>query len=312
MSTLEKTAFIFPGQGSQSLGMLSDFVEQFPLINETFSEASEALSYDLWQACQQDEEKLNQTQVTQPAILTASVALWRVCQQQKAFEVAYMAGHSLGEYSALVCSGVLDLASAVKLVEQRGQFMQAAVPEGKGAMAAILGLDDEQVKQACEKAAQGEVASAVNFNSPGQVVIAGDKPAIERAINLCKEAGARKAMPLAVSVPSHCALMAPAAEQLSKTLSDLAFSEPQTPVVNNVDVAVVTEAVAIQDALVRQLTDAVRWVESVQFMITEGVETLVECGPGKVLTGLGKRIDKSVESLPLNNPDALSAFLEKV
>ncbi len=312
MSTLQNTAFVFPGQGSQSLGMLSDFAEAYSLVGETFQEASGALGYDLWQVCQEDEAKLNQTQVTQPAILTASVAIWRIAQANGGFQPAYLAGHSLGEYSALVCAGVLSLADSVKLVEQRGLFMQQAVPSGEGAMAAILGLDDEQVKAACEAAAQGEVASAVNFNSPGQVVIAGNKAAIDRAIEICKEAGARKAMPLAVSVPSHCALMAPAAAKLEAALNDLEFAAPQIPVVNNVDVANVSDPAEIKKALVAQLTDAVRWVESVQHIGAQGVEQFVECGPGKVLTGLGKRIDKSLSHSALSTPDALSAFLENL
>lgn len=308
MNKLQKTGFIFPGQGSQSLGMLADFAESYSSVKTVFDEASEAMNYDLWDVCQNDEARLNQTQVTQPAILTASVALWRICQEQKPFEPAYMAGHSLGEYSALVCAGVLSLADAVKLVEDRGNYMQEAVPAGEGAMAAILGLDDEQVKQACAQAAESEVASAVNFNAPGQVVIAGNKAAIDRAIELCKQAGARKAMPLAVSVPSHCALMAPAAQKLAKRLENITLNAPKIPVVNNVDVACVSEPELIRAALVRQLTDAVRWVESMEFMIEQGLDTLVECGPGKVLCGLGKRIDKSVAFKALNSPDALVDF----
>ncbi len=312
MMKLAKTAFVFPGQGSQSLGMLADFAELNPVVSETFAEASTALGYDLWAVCQNDEEKLNQTWITQPAILTASVALWRLCQTEKRFEVAYMAGHSLGEYSALVCAGVLNLSDAVKLVEQRGNFMQVAVPAGQGAMAAVLGLEDAQVKAACEQAAQGQVVSAVNFNSPGQVVIAGNKEAVDRAMALCKTAGARKAMPLAVSVPSHCALMAPAAQKLSEALASIDFANPATPVVNNVDVATASDSTAIKDALVRQLTDAVRWVESVEWMVSKGVDTLVECGPGKVLSGLGKRIDQSVNHVSLSSPEALKEYLASI
>jgi len=315
MIQLDNTAFIFPGQGSQSLGMLSDFaqVDQghdfASILKETFSESSEALGYDLWDVCQDDEAKLSKTQVTQPAILTASVALWRIAQASKAFTPAYMAGHSLGEYSALVCAGVLELNVAVKLVEMRGNFMQKAVPAGQGAMAAILGLDDESVKAACETAAQGEVVSAVNFNSPGQVVIAGNKPAIDRAIEQCKTAGARKAMPLAVSVPSHCALMLPAAQQLQKVLANTNFSTPKIAVVNNVNVENLTDPEQIKAALIAQLTEAVRWVESVQYIAAQGVDSFVECGPGKVLAGLGKRIDKSLQQSTINTPDALSAFI---
>jgi [acyl-carrier-protein] S-malonyltransferase len=316
MIPLNKTAFIFPGQGSQSLGMLNDFSKNYSVITHTFAEASDSLGYNLWDVTQSDEQKLNQTHITQPAILTASVALWRLVQEEKPLQVAFMAGHSLGEYSALVCAGVLSLADAVKLVEMRGNFMQAAVPAGEGAMAAILGLDDDQVKAACDAAVknkeEGEVASAVNFNSPGQVVIAGSKAAIDRAIQNCKEAGARKAMPLAVSVPSHCALMASAAKQLEEALSALTFNTPNVPVVNNVNVECVSEPQQIKQALITQLTDAVRWVESIQYIGSQGIESFIECGPGKVLTGLGKRIDKSLQYSALNTPDALSAFLETI
>lgn len=311
---INKTAFIFPGQGSQNLGMLADFAESHHLIKKSFDEASAALGYDLWDVVQNDEEKLNQTHITQPAILTASVALWRVAQDINSFRPAYMAGHSLGEYSALVCADVLDLSDAVKLVEKRGHYMQEAVPAGQGAMAAILGLDDDLVKKACVEAVQngkeGEVASAVNFNSPGQVVIAGSKAAIDRAIENCKAAGAKKAMALAVSVPSHCALMAPAAKKLQNDLESLIFKAPNVLVVNNVDVACVSDPQQIKQALIAQLTQAVRWVESIQFIAAHDVDNFVECGPGKVLTGLGRRIDKSLQFSAINSPDALSAFIE--
>lgn len=307
---LNKTAFIFPGQGSQSLGMLADFAETNPLIKKTFDEASAALTYDLWDVVQHNEEKLNETQVTQPAILTASVALWRIAQEAKPFQVAYMAGHSLGEYSALVCAGVFTLSDAVKLVEKRGYYMQKAVPVGQGAMAAILGLDDELVKKACAEAEQGEVVSAVNFNSPGQVVIAGSKNAVDRAIENCKAAGAKKAMPLAVSVPSHCALMAPAAKLLESALAAVSFNVPKVSVVNNVNVTCESQPKAIKLALIAQLTQAVRWVESVQFIAAQGADNFVECGPGKVLTGLGKRIDKSLQFSAIGSHDGLNEFIK--
>jgi len=306
---MKKTAFIFPGQGSQSLAMLADFAAKESLIEKTFQEASSALAYDLWELVQKGpEEKLNQTQVTQPAILTASVAIWRLFQERYAVKPAFMAGHSLGEYSALVCAGVLDLGTAVKLVEQRGNFMQQAVPLGHGAMAAILGLGDQEISLACEQAAQGEIVSAVNFNSPGQVVIAGHANAVNRAIEACKQAGAKKAMPLAVSVPSHCLLMEPAASQLQAVLSGLVFKTAEINVVNNVDVAIETDAEKIKDALVRQLTQPVRWVETINLLAQKGCEHFIECGPGKVLSGLNKRIDKSLQSQSLNDLESFERF----
>ena len=306
---IKKSGFIFPGQGSQSLGMLADFAAKESVIAKTFEEASSALSYDLWALVQNGpEEKLNETQITQPAILTASVAIWRLFQQRYALQPKLMAGHSLGEYSALVCAEVLDLGDAVKLVEQRGNFMQQAVPAGHGAMAAILGLGDQEVSLACEQSAQGEIVSAVNFNSPGQVVIAGNVEAVNRAIEACKKAGAKKAMPLAVSVPSHCLLMEPAARQLKAVLSGLVFKISKIDVVNNVDVVVETDIEKIKDALVRQLTQPVRWVESINLLAQKGCEHFIECGPGKVLTGLSKRIDKSLQSQALNELDSFENF----
>ncbi|WP_449360480.1 ACP S-malonyltransferase, partial [Alishewanella longhuensis] len=231
-----KLAIVFPGQGSQSVGMLSELYQQYPIVQATFSEASAALGYDLWAlVANGPEADLNETHRTQPALLTASVAVWRLWQQQNGAVPAYFAGHSLGEYSALVCAGVLSLADAVKLVEKRGQYMQQAVPAGVGAMSAIIGLDDAAIAKACAEAAQGEVVAPVNYNSPGQVVIAGHKAAVERAGEACKAAGAKRALPLPVSVPSHCALMLPAAEQLAVDLAALQFNAPAIPVINNVD-----------------------------------------------------------------------------
>lgn len=303
-------AIVFPGQGSQTVGMLAELVAQFPLVEETFAEASAALGYDLWQLVQQGPaEELNKTWQTQPALLAASVAIYRVWLEQGGKQPALLAGHSLGEYSALVCAGVLDFADAVRLVELRGKLMQEAVPEGTGAMQAIIGLDDAAIRQACEESAQGQVVSPVNFNSPGQVVIAGNKEAVERAGVACKAAGAKRALPLPVSVPSHCALMKPAAEKLAVALEELTFNTPQVPVVNNVDVKCEQTSAAIRDALVRQLYSPVRWTESVEFIASRGVSQLVEAGPGKVLTGLTKRIADSLTAVAVNDPASLNAAL---
>jgi [acyl-carrier-protein] S-malonyltransferase len=305
-------AFVFPGQGSQTVGMLADLAAQFPIVEQTFSEASSALGYDLWQLVQQGPvEELNKTWQTQPALLAASVAIFRVWQQQGGKTPAMMAGHSLGEYSALVCAGVLEFAAAIRLVELRGKLMQEAVPEGTGAMYAIIGLDNEAIAKACEESAQGQVVSPVNFNSPGQVVIAGNKDAVERAGAACKAAGAKRTLPLPVSVPSHCALMKPAADKLAVALQDVTFSAPQVPVVNNVDVRAETAPEAIRSALVRQLYSPVRWTESVEFMAAEGVTSLLEVGPGKVLTGLTKRIVDTLTAAAVNDTATLSAALEQ-
>ncbi|MBE1275790.1 ACP S-malonyltransferase [Enterovibrio baiacu] len=301
-------AVVFPGQGSQTVGMLAELAEQFDVVKQTFAEASDVLGYDLWALVQNGPDTdLNQTHRTQPALLTASVAIWRVWQQEGGAQPTVMAGHSLGEYSALVCAGVVDFKEAVKLVELRGQLMQEAVPAGVGAMSAIIGLENDAIAKACEEAAEGQVVSPVNFNSPGQVVIAGNKEAVERANVLCKEAGAKRALPLPVSVPSHCALMKPAADKLAVALESIAFSAPSIPVVNNADVATETDPAAIKSALVRQLYGPVRWTESVEKMAGEGVELLLEMGPGKVLTGLAKRIDRKLNAAAVNDPASLEA-----
>ena len=306
----KKIALVFPGQGSQSVGMLADLYAEHAIVRETFAEASAALGYDLWSlVADGPEADLNETHRTQPALLTASVAVWRLWQQQNGTKPAFLAGHSLGEYSALVCAGVMSLADAVKLVEKRGQYMQAAVPAGTGAMSAIIGLDDTLIAKACEEAAQGEVVSPVNYNSPGQVVIAGHKAAVERANELCKAAGAKRALPLPVSVPSHCALMRPAAEQLAKDLQMLTFHTPVISVVNNVDVAVATDAAAIQDALVRQLFSPVRWTETIEFLVTQGVTEVIELGAGKVLSGLIKRINKELLTTSVHDVASFQAAL---
>ncbi|HEJ1089736.1 TPA: ACP S-malonyltransferase [Serratia marcescens] len=305
-------AFVFPGQGSQTVGMLAELAAQFPIVEETFGEASSALGYDLWQLVQQGPaEELNKTWQTQPALLAASVAIFRVWQQQGGKAPALMAGHSLGEYSALVCAGVLDFKAAIRLVELRGKLMQEAVPEGTGAMYAIIGLDNDAIAKACEESAQGQVVSPVNFNSPGQVVIAGNKEAVERAGTACKAAGAKRALPLPVSVPSHCALMKPAADKLAVALQDITFNAPQVPVVNNVDVRTENDPEAIRSALVRQLYSPVRWTESVEFIAAQGVTSLLEVGPGKVLTGLTKRIVDTLTAAAVNDTASLSAALEQ-
>ncbi len=301
-------AFVFPGQGSQTVGMLTELAAAYPAVEATFREASDVLGYDLWQLVSQGPaEALNKTWQTQPALLAASVAIYRVWQQQGGKQPALMAGHSLGEYSALVCAGVLDFADAIKLVELRGKLMQEAVPEGTGAMQAIIGLDDAAIAKACEESAQGEVVSPVNFNSPGQVVIAGNKDAVERAGAACKAAGAKRALPLPVSVPSHCALMKPAADKLA--LENITFNAPVVPVINNVDVKAETDADAIRHALIRQLYSPVRWTESVEAMAAQGVTQLFEMGPGKVLTGLTKRIVDGLSAAAVNDTASLTAAL---
>ena len=309
---MKKFAMVFPGQGSQTVGMLAELAGDYPIVQETFKQASEVLGYDLWQLVQEGPaEELNKTWQTQPALLTASVAVYRVWQQKyPALKPEVMAGHSLGEYSALVCAGVLDFQDAVKLVELRGKLMQQAVPEGTGAMYAIIGLDNDAIINACKQAEQGEVVSAVNFNSPGQVVIAGAKAAVERAAALCKEAGAKRALPLAVSVPSHCALMKPAADQLSVSLESITLKEAGVSVLNNVDVKNEIEADAIRNALVRQLYSPVRWTETVGKMAQNGVEVLVEVGPGKVLNGLTKRIVDSLQAVSVNDVKSLDSVEE--
>ena len=309
---MKKFAMVFPGQGSQTVGMLAELAGDYPIVQETFKQASETLGYDLWQLVQEGPaEELNKTWQTQPALLTASVAVYRVWQQKyPELKPEVMAGHSLGEYSALVCAGVLDFQDAVKLVELRGKLMQQAVPEGTGAMYAIIGLDNEAIINACKQAEQGEVVSAVNFNSPGQVVIAGAKAAVERAAALCKEAGAKRALPLSVSVPSHCALMKPAADQLSVSLESITLKAPTASVLNNVDVKAETDADAIRNALVRQLYSPVRWTETVEKMSHSGVEVLVEIGPGKVLNGLTKRIVDSLQVTSVNDVKSLDAVNE--
>ena len=307
---MSKVAFVFPGQGSQQIGMLADIAQSYPVISETFSEASDVLGYDMSALINDGPiELLNSTEKTQPALLCASVALFRAFTANTDIQPSYMAGHSLGEYSALVASGVISFADAVKLVEMRGQFMQKAVPAGEGLMAAILGLDDDKVVEVCQQAAQGEVVSAVNFNTTGQVVIAGQKSAVERAMAALKEAGAKRAMPLNVSVPSHCALMKPAADQLAEQLTTINFTAPNCPIIQNRVAKAVTNLDEIRANLLEQLYMPVLWTNSVSYMADQGVEEIIECGPGKVLSGLNKRIAKDTTHTAIGS---LSAFEERV
>jgi len=302
---MSKMACVFPGQGSQSIGMLAELASNFRVVEDTFAQASEALNYDLWKLTQSDDgEQLNETHITQPALLTASVAAYKVLSAEREIIPSFLAGHSLGEYSALVVANVLPLSQAVSLVEARGKFMQAAVPQGTGAMYAIIGLDDDSIIQICQNIATQtlQVVSPVDFNSPGQIVIAGNKEAVELAAAHCKDAGAKRALALAVSVPSHCALMQSAAVQLAERLHDLSFASPSISVVNNVDVAIETDAEQIKQALVKQLYSPVRWTETVEYLVAQGVDSIIEVGPGKVLTGLNKRINKSLNVSSFSSP----------
>jgi [acyl-carrier-protein] S-malonyltransferase len=306
-------AFVFPGQGSQAVGMMAALAGAMPVVRETFDEASAVLGLDLWQLVQEGPaEQLNLTHNTQPAMLAAGVAAWRAWQQQGGPPPAVLAGHSLGEYSALVAADAMGYADAVRLVAERGRLMQAAVAEGAGAMAAILGLEDEQVRAACAQAAAGEVVEAVNYNSPGQVVIAGHASAVARAVEAAKASGAKRAVLLPVSVPSHCTLMRPAAARLAERLAAVDIRLPRIPVLHNVDVAAADSPEAIRDRLARQLHSPVRWVETLQRMAADGVGLVVECGPGKVLSGLVKRIDKTLEAAAVFDPASLAATLETV
>ena len=299
-------AFVFPGQGSQSIGMLAPLAASEPLVQQTFAEASDVLGYDLWKLCQGGpEEQLGRTERTQPALLAAGVATWRVWRKHGGGIPAAMAGHSLGEYSALVCSGALDFRTAVALVQFRGQAMQAAVPAGQGAMAAILGLDDADVEAACREAAQGEVVQGANFNSPGQVVIAGAAAAVDRAIEIAKAKGG-KVRKLAVSVPSHSPLMKPAAEQLASRLQQVKFGPREVRDIYTVDVRKHGDEASIRKALVEQLVKPVRWTETIQAMLAAGVRVIVECGPKGVLTSLNRRIERNKDIAMLSIEDAES------
>lgn len=304
-----KLAFIFPGQGSQTVGMLKELADQYSSVKQTFAIASQVLGYDLWQLTQTGPaEKLNQTEITQPALLTASYAIWQIWCESGAPQPSVVAGHSLGEYTALVCAGVIDFPTGVDLVAKRGYYMQKVMAD-KGSMAAIIGLNESQVKEICQQAAYGEVLAPANYNSPEQIVIAGNQGAIQRAIELANKAGARLAVQLAVSVPCHCSLMKGAAGQLTQALDQATLKAPTIPLVHNVDAGIYSDPLAIHEALVKQLYSPVRWVEIIEKIVTMGITTIIECGPGKVLTGLNKRIDRSISAFAINDPVNLEKAL---
>ena len=305
---MSKIAFFFPGQGTQSVGMMNGFGDN-SIIKQTFIEASDVLGVDFWVMATEPNELLNLTQNTQPLMLIAGVATYRAYIAAGGLQASIHAGHSLGEYTALVTSNALSFAEALPLVKFRAEAMQAAVPEGVGAMAAILGLDDEQVRAACIEAAQGEVCEAVNYNSTGQVVIAGNIAAVERAMEIAKAKGAKRALALPVSVPSHCALMRPAAEKLAEYLKNVTINTPQIPVIHNADVAAYNDAEQVKDALMRQLYSPVRWVETVQAIVAQGVTSSAECGPGKVLAGLTKRIIAELPCTALISNEVIAEFI---
>lgn len=309
--TNQNLALVFPGQGSQKVGMLAGVAERFPVIGETFAEASDALGYDVWSLVQSGvQEELNLTERTQPILLTASVALWRVWQQRNGAQPALLAGHSLGEFSALVAAGAIEFVDAVRLVRARGQFMQTAVPVGEGAMAAILGVDDDQIVAICRDiSAQEGVVEAVNFNSPGQVVIAGKAGAVNVAIEKLKAVGCKRAMPLPVSAPFHTSLMRPAGDKLKEAMASLSFKAPQIPVVHNVSARPETDPEKIKAILFEQIFSPVQWTACVQYMVAQGITATVECGPGKVLSGLNKRIDKSLSCFGVDEIDGLEQAL---
>lgn len=301
-----KTAFLFPGQGSQSVGMMADLAEHADIVKETFDAASRVLGYDLWEVTQNGlVERLNETRVTQPAMLAAGVATWRIWKSLGGPDPDFMAGHSLGEYSALVTADSMSFEDAVVVADERGKDMQAATPAGSSEMAAILGLDDEVLANICKEASQGQVVSCANFNSPGQVVIAGEKEAVDRAVELASAAGARRAFPLPVSVASHCELMRPAAEGMERILAGVDIETARIPVIHNVDVKTHRDAEEIRDLLVRQMWAPVRWAETIQWLVAAGVGQFAECGPGRVLTGLNRRISRESSSAALADYDAL-------
>jgi len=306
-------AFVFPGQGSQSVGMVSKLAESFPIVQQTFEQASDALGFDLWGLVQNGPgEDLNQTQNTQPAMLATGVAAWRVWCEKSQVRPNWMAGHSLGEYTALVCSNAIAFDDTVKLVAERGRLMQEAVPAGVGAMAAILGLEDHQVVNACAEVANGEVVAAANFNAPGQVVIAGDTAAVDRAIEALKALGAKRAVKLPVSVPSHCQLMEGASDKLNEILQDIHVEMPDVTLIHNADVKSHGSPEVIRHALKDQLFKPVRWVETIKFMHEQGVAGFIECGPGKVLMGLNKRIVPDAVHMTMFDPESLNNVLEHI
>lgn len=303
---MTEIAILFPGQGSQSVGMLSELADSRPEIEQTFAEAGDVLGIDLWQLVSQGPaEELNRTELTQPAMLAAGIALWRAWRASGGPLPTLMAGHSLGEYAALVAAEAMHFGDALRVVSRRGQLMQSAVPEGEGAMAAILGLDDELVEAICREAEEGQVVAPANYNSPGQLVIAGASNAVERAMHKCRDAGAKRVMVLPVSVPSHCALMIPAGEALAEILAGIDIRSPVVPVLHNVDVAEHNDPIAIRDALVRQMSSPVRWTATVQAIAGRGVSQMIECGPGRVLSGLGRRIDRNGRWSALEQPGVI-------
>ena len=308
---MAKTAFLFPGQGSQSVGMMSALADEHAQIKTTFEQASEVLGYDLWSLISNGPaEELNKTEITQPAMLVSGIATWRVWQEAGGSLPDYFAGHSLGEYSALVAAGVMSFEDAVAVVAARGRFMQQATPAGTGAMAAVIGLEDQQLRDICEQAQQGEVVACANFNSPGQVVISGDKAAVERAGELATEAGARRVLPLPVSVPSHCLLMKPAAAKLQELLLTVRLSDAGVAVIQNADVVAYTDAEQVREALARQLWQPVRWTETIEYLVASGVQQFVECGPGKVLAGLNRRISREPTVFALSDNTGLQNAIE--
>jgi [acyl-carrier-protein] S-malonyltransferase len=291
-------AFVFPGQGSQKIGMLAELAEQNPIIERTFNEASEVLGYDMWQLIQQGEQdEINLTQRTQPILLTCSVAIWRLWKEKQGAVPSQMAGHSLGEWSALVCANVIDFADGLKIVEARGKYMQQAVPVGQGAMSAIIGLDDQAILDACSEASSLGVVDAVNFNAPGQVVIAGSNDAVEQAMEICKSAGAKRALPLPVSAPFHTSLMKPAADNLAEMVNAVTFRAPEVPIMHNVHAKNENDPQVIKALMLEQIYSPVKWVDCVKQLKERGVTHLIECGPGKVLSGLAKRIDRELIAL---------------
>ena len=308
---MSNLAFVFPGQGSQKIGMLSELAEQYSLIKETFDQASDVLGYNMWELIQQGEqEAINLTERTQPILLASSVAIWRLWNEKNGAIPSQMAGHSLGEWSALVCSGVVDFADGLNIVRARGQYMQQAVPVGEGAMAAIIGLDDKAILEACANAQSLGVVDAVNFNAPGQVVIAGSNAAVEAAMESCKAAGAKRTLPLPVSAPFHTSLMKPAADNLANLVNTVNFSAPQVPVVHNVHAQTETDPETIKALMLEQIYSPVKWVDCVNQLKSNGATTLIECGPGKVLSGLTKRIDREITSLATDSVADFTAALE--
>jgi len=307
-------AIVFPGQGSQSVGMLSDIAAEYPIVKETFNEASSCLDYDLWKLTQEGPAtELDKTEYTQPALLTAGYAVWRLLQAEMQLSPAFLAGHSLGEYTALLCANAFSFSDAVRLVALRGKYMQEAVKPGDGAMAALIGLDENTVKKICEQAVSSatDILSPANFNSMGQIVVAGHRAPVERAVALAKEQGAKLAMLIPVSVPSHCLLMQPAAVRLKAALAAIPIQKPQFPILNNVDVMIYDNEQQIREGLVKQLYLPVRWVEIIQYLAQSGVKSVIECGPGKILTGLNKRIDKQLELIATTDKASINALLLK-